>query len=98
MKTKIKEETLPVKYYLKPNKKGRKYLSQCFGNTRVIYNWILDFQNNYYEKVSEYSKEQNSEYLTSLPRDTDVQKKFYASAGLFKAKGLAGSKNATTQY
>ena len=79
MKTKIKEETLPVKYYLKPNKKGRKYLSQCFGNTRVIYNWILDFQNNYYEKVSEYSKEQNSEYLTSLPRDTDVQKKFYAS-------------------
>lgn len=79
MKTKIKEETLPVKYYLKPNKKGRKYLSQCFGNTRFIYNWILGFQNDYYEAVSAYSKEQNSEYLTSLPRDTEVQSKFYAS-------------------
>ena len=38
MKTKIKEETLPVKYRLRPNKKGKKYLNQCFGNTRFIYN------------------------------------------------------------
>ncbi len=79
MKTKIKEETLPVKYRLRPNKKGKKYLNQCFGNTRFIYNWLLAFQNDYYEAVSKYSKEQNIDYLSSLPRDTEEQQKFYAS-------------------
>jgi len=79
MKTKIKEETLPVKYRLRPNKKGKKYLNQCFGNTRFIYNWLLAFQNDYYEAVSKYSKEQNIDYLSSLPKDTEDQQKFYAS-------------------
>ena len=79
MKTKIKEETLPVKYRLRPNKKGKKYLNQCFGNTRFIYNWLLGFQNDYYEAVSKYCKEQNIDYLNSLPRDTEDQQKFYAS-------------------
>lgn len=79
MKTKIKEETLPVKYRLRPNKKGKKYLNQCFGNTRFIYNWLLAFQSDYYEAVSKYSKEQNIDYLSSLPRDTEEQQKFYAS-------------------
>ena len=77
-KDKISQETLPAKYRIYPDKKGRKYLAKCFGGARFLHNWFLAAQDEYFTKVNAYVKEFHSSHLLTFKRDTEENQKLYA--------------------